>query len=1441
MSEQLRKQVLDKLNYESLSPFDLDTSLTEGIDGSTAIVKDSFSEDQIKVFEKLGVNPTTFKSDQPNGVHDIENVLDLGGTLKKEDLKRPEYMQIIRKFMVNRQGARYNNTRINRISDEDVIEDYLEHMRFFSTNSLSTVGEMSWMRDADEQDKLSARNAYMLFDQLGNVFTTGTFGDKVDGVWDYINAQFRDPTNYIGLATGGVARVSAIGLSVAARAVVKKAAIDAGRSVMLRKGSKAAVAKAMREAGEKMTAKMSEQMAKSKHGQLLKSQAIRKAQAVETYKIKNVARDVYLRSLKTKAIRKSLYATGALDGILAVAQDAKYQQTLLGVEAQDEYSYLQSGSTFGLGIIGLGAQVGAGALRKKFGRKLEGELSDAEAKFMPEIVDGKVKSKIQPIIDPTDPKKQRIIGYEPIKGTRGGLETQKAVDAFVDKASVKTRSKIRNQEIFMSNPTHYLNSPSWKDIKGKAEKGLDTEIGKTLLEEINTWNKKTNGGKGLIGSDGKVISDSSAIHHDLLQTILRGQSETYDPTKGKDGVGGLMRVWLEHSGGVRLHKETRAAHFFTDMLQFTSDKQINQIHKALKKTNTEINIDTLSNPSRMELSADGKMLMPKQYAKGAAGTAARRRDNIGDLMSNQASTAGKTLAYFRHAKAGINAAITAAEIEMTQAVDTSIDNATGQTVLNYFSKDKEEKKANIAGYAINFWRRMLVSLPKTTAVNIKGFSYMYGSNSIAEVMSSGLYLAAAMLAPNAKTRKAMLHNSKVHFDIQAEKMSNLFDPYATVDETMAILEYSPEAKRKLTTTTVRGIDKKGTQYGIDPENKLFQTTEIIADASNKYSGVSLQDTVTKSLYFIPELDKYIRLKYPGKTLQDYLRKGNLHEIDQEAIEAAVDQTMKSVFSKDYTTEATIPVLRSIATFVERASNTPGVNFKIPFGRFLNNVVGAAYREGPAAILPAFGAIVRSDALTSPSVKGVTKGRINKIKNGFRATVIRANDTELAEDFATKKEASTWLKSQRGTTAIDQARLVNNFSRALVGTGAIAMGTRYAYTKPEELSTFEVEGPGGSVVDLENVYPFSLILAMGEFSKQAADGYLLQLEADKQAGREPTDIKEYWSTFKKRASSGTSNIDPELLIDMGKQVGVGQAARDAQFSTDIGRIVDTLIYDEDGNQLQKTLEVARILGGSVGGALRPLDSLNSIIGFATDTDASKDLRQAEGFVPMVTQSATKYVDNILEAVIQRLDFVLEDDELVDKYIVGKNVVSARRDGEVRNNANPYADVLGVKIKQESTATGELYSVLGMKDWSADQRSNLPSLDRAFNSILGPLLEEMSERLLSTRSFMDSDKLTRRARFKEGLKKLRAEVREELEAGLYESSDLEPIDLYSNQQRKKIMAASKIERRHAFNLARKRGDPTDPAKMNTAELRHILQDIATFRKDAKSYTFQDTKIK
>jgi hypothetical protein len=240
----------------------------------------------------------------------------------------------------------------------------------------------------------------------------------------------------------------------------------------------------------------------------------------------------------------------------------------------------------------------------------------------------------------------------------------------------------------------------------------------------------------------------------------------------------------------------------------------------------------------------------------------------------------------------------------------------------------------------------------------------------------------------------------------------------------------------------------------------------------------------------------------------------------------------------------------------------------------------------------------------------------------------------------------------------------------------------------------------------------------------------------------------------------------------------------------------------------------MMGSSVSGVLRPLDSLNSIIGFATDTDASKDLRQADGALATFTQSATVYVDNLLEAVLGRLDTVIDDTAIIDKYITGEKLISAKRDGNIRKNANPYADVLGIKTKQDSTATGELYSVVGMKDWSADQRSNLPSLDRAFNRVLAPILEEMSESMLSNRSFMDSTKLEKRMRFKAGLTKLRSEIREQLESGYYDDPDLSPM---------------------------KRNDPKDPTKMNTVQLRDLLSDIKDARENAKSFRMEDTGLK
>ena len=63
-----------------------------------------------------------------------------------------------------------------------------------------------------------------LYDQLGNVFVNDGIMGAVDGIKDYVFAAASDPTNYIGIATGGIARAGAAGLSVTGKQLVNAVA-----------------------------------------------------------------------------------------------------------------------------------------------------------------------------------------------------------------------------------------------------------------------------------------------------------------------------------------------------------------------------------------------------------------------------------------------------------------------------------------------------------------------------------------------------------------------------------------------------------------------------------------------------------------------------------------------------------------------------------------------------------------------------------------------------------------------------------------------------------------------------------------------------------------------------------------------------------------------------------------------------------------------------------------------------------------------------------------------------------------------------------------------------------------------------------------------------------------------------------------------------------------
>jgi hypothetical protein len=62
------------------------------------------------------------------------------------------------------------------------------------------------------------------------------------------------------------------------------------------------------------------------------------------------------------------------------------------------------------------------------------------------------------------------------------------------------------------------------------------------------------------------------------------------------------------------------------------------------------------------------------------------------------------------------------------------------------------------------------------------------------------------------------------------------------------------------------------RYGIDKTAPLFKGLEAVANGSSIIAGVRAQDTLTKSVMFMSELDKQTRLKHK-QPLNEVLRGG----------------------------------------------------------------------------------------------------------------------------------------------------------------------------------------------------------------------------------------------------------------------------------------------------------------------------------------------------------------------------------------------------------------------------------------------------------------------------------------------------------------------------------------------------------------------------------------
>ena len=1059
-----------------------------------------------------------------------DTVVDMGKKLKKKDLLKAGNIEKIRSYMIARKGV-----DAGRIDDDELVEKFVDHMRSFNTNLISTGGEVRFVSNASEGDKVAAKEAYQLYDQLGNVFVNDGFFGAVDGVFDYIKAAASDPSNYIGILTGGLSKAGAMGISASGKALVKRAAVEAGKKAVKDGAMGQAAIRIGNEAAESAAQRLAARGVRTPASKEFRNRIAKQARDDFLINEKKKAQRQFILGREKAASRKALMGTAGIDATLAMLNDYQIQNVMIDVGAQEEYSALQTGFSSLLGAVGAGGQLLGGRAKGSSG------LSNIS---------------------------------EQLKASR---------------RSAKTEQELQ-KELLLAIPD-------------SAVKKMAKQMNKTL----DNWDAKVKRGKDL--------NQTSMLPSELIRDIMIGA----------DGKGGIAKVFADE--GMPLSNKLLITDVMTSAVKQLPEDQLQEIAKRMQPM--------------------------VGYTLGDMTTI---QQSIGDLIAANVSEGMTYGGIMSQAKRTIEAGLA----NGTRVMDNLVRNPQAKEAI-------EEEQAKLIGkkpmqlgaYSQSVWRRLLVSSPATTAINIAGFGQFYAGQTMADLFAgTASFTYGLALGGNLTNRgREALRISSVYKNIQAQKIRNLMDPYTTHDAYMSFLDEHKDISKVLFESITGGVERSGAKYGIDPNAPWFKQIEGTANAMGRLTGVRIQDTFTKSQMFMTELDKFARIK-KDKTLKEILEQGDLDLLDDSVVGSALDTTLKSVYSKNYTTDDQL--LRQAAKLTESISNIPLIGTILPFGRFFNNVIATSYQWSIGGAAPVMSAI--------------------------------------------------YNKQSRNIETVEAA------ARSLVGATTIGLAINYdEERRAKGLGTFEVEGGGGTIIDAKNTYPFSLFLVAGRIGN-----------------------------LKRRGE----DIPPELSKELGEQLAVGQLASDIEFGNDITKIMSALLNQDVAASKSSFDFLARATGNYLAGFTRPLDAANKLTGYIMDTDVAKDVRQAKSSGQLLTQSATKYFDNIFEIFSEEVEGV-----------TGEQLAVATREGKIQD-ANPMAKLFGVTVLPGRTATERVYSMANMQSWTANERSQIAEYDKVFNQTVAPMLENATARLLKTPAFLEGDLEARRRLVKNTLRLVKKDVREYL---------------------------------------------------------------------------------
>lgn len=322
--------------------------------------------------------------------------------------------------------------------------------------------------------------------------------------------------------------------------------------------------------------------------------------------------------------------------------------------------------------------------------------------------------------------------------------------------------------------------------------------------------------------------------------------------------------------------------------------------------------------------------------------------DVANLFSYQASVAGQTLNISSQFKRMFNrAGINPEDGTFGDALDLLNPDVGRMKIL----AQKEKDKPRTVEFFQNTLIQTIVTHPGTTALNIKGSVARGLYDTTADFVEGALYSAwgaRGLVTGNFDDLRRGV--AMVKAAGRRTFGARLLAPNATYEEMGDYLAIRPEVEKTLYRFLSGGVENEDVfkAFNIDKSWKVTQATAKgltnYKDFMQKLYLTQAQDRFFKTQNFMYYLDKNIAKHY-GTSYDKFMARPDAAKIinspEYAAVEfKAVDDTLKSVFSKSYSSRETFsrnPV-QAVATIIEDLRKIPFVGAAVPFGQFFNGTI-----------------------------------------------------------------------------------------------------------------------------------------------------------------------------------------------------------------------------------------------------------------------------------------------------------------------------------------------------------------------------------------------------------------------------------------------------------------------------------------------------------------------